>query len=244
MGGCSMKRGSLVYQINQRFFELERFGQSKHKAKEIYRKEHPGKTPRVDGIYSYKTMTAYRQTLKEFTPFIKNKGIKNIEDVTKEHIKEYLQSRQERGLSPYTLSKDLAAFNKFFNFELTKKALGLNSRSYKDITQSRAPTKEGQKYNPQNWQRQIAIVRNFGVRRESVCGGSYQLREGSLYKTANGDIYVSVVEKGGRFRNVKCLKKGVKEIERLFPDMPTLEKPFEEREFKEKYRDLGDHLFT
>lgn len=238
-----MKLGSLVYQINQRFKELERFGQSKHKAKQEIRAKHPGEMPKTPGIYSHKTMTAYRQTLKEFTPFLKEKNIKNIADVTEEHIKEYLQSRQDKGLSPYTLSKDMAACNKFFNQELTKKELGLRERSYKEITQSRKPTKEGLKYNPQNWERQIALVQNFGVRRESVLGGSFQLKIGSLYKTPYG-IYVSVVEKNGRFRNVKCLKAGVSEIERLFPNIPTRSAAFTEKEFRAEYKNLGDHLFS
>ena len=238
-----LKRGSLVYQINQRFKALEKFGESKHKAKKEYKDLHPKSTPKVEGIYSYKTMAAYRQTLKEFTPFLKEKNIKNIADVTEEHIKEYLQSRQDKGLSPYTLSKDMAAFNKFFDYGLTKKELGLRERSYTEITQSRTPTKEGLKYNPKNWERQIAVVKNFGVRRESVLGGSFQLKDGSLYKTPNG-IYVSVVEKNGKFRNVQCLKSGQKDIEKLFPDMPTRSRPFSEKEFRNEYKNLGEYLFN
>ncbi|NLZ46640.1 MAG: hypothetical protein GX896_08120 [Clostridiales bacterium] len=68
-----MKLGSLVYQINQSFKELERFGESKHQAKEKVKNKYPNKTPVVDGIYSYKTMSAYRQTLREFTPFLDRK---------------------------------------------------------------------------------------------------------------------------------------------------------------------------
>jgi hypothetical protein len=238
-----LKRGSLVYQINQRFKALEKFGESKHKAKKEYKDLHPKKTPKTEGIYSYKTMAAYRQTLKEFTPFLKEKRIKDIREVDENHIKEYLQNRQKRGLSPYTLSKDMAAFNKFFGLELTKQKLGLHTRSYRDITQNRGETKEGLKYNPKNWERQIAVVKNFGVRRESVLGGSFQLKTGSLYKTPDG-IYVSVIEKNGKFRNVQCLKSGQKYIEKLFPDMPTRSRPFSEKEFRHEYKNLGEYLFN
>ena len=238
-----MKRGSLVFQINQRFIELSKFGESKHKAKQEYKDLHPKKTPKTEGIYSYKTMAAYRQTLKEFTPFLKEKRIKDIREVDENHIKEYLQNRQKRGLSPYTLSKDMAAFNKFFGLELTKQKLGLRTRSYRDITQNRGETKDGIKYNPKNWEKQIAVVKNFGVRRESVLGGSFQLKDGSLYKTPNG-IYVSVVEKNGKFRNVKCLKAGISEIERLFPNMPTRSAPFSEKEFRAEYKTLENIYST
>ena len=238
-----LKRGSLVYQINQRFKALEKFGESKHKAKKEYKDLHPKSTPKVEGIYSFKTMQAYRQTIKEFTPFLRAKKIKDIREVDENHIKEYLQNRQKRGLSPYTLSKDMAAFNKFFGLELTKQKLGLQTRSYKDITQNRVETKEGIKYNPKNWEKQIAIVQNFGVRRESIFGGSFQLKDGSLYKTPNG-IYVSVVEKNGKFRNVKCLKAGISEIERLFPNIPTRSAPFKEKEFRAEYKNLGEYLFN
>ena len=188
-------------------------------------------------------MAAYRQTLREFTPFLRAKKIKDLKDVTENDIKEYLQSRQKKGLSPYTLSKDMAAFNKFFGLELTKQKLGLRTRSYRDITQNRGETKEGLKYNPKNWEKQIAVVKNFGVRRESVLGGSFQLKDGSLYKTPNG-IYVSVVEKNGKFRNVQCLKSGQKYIEKLFPDMPTRSRPFSEKEFRAEYKNLGEYLFN
>ena len=232
-----LKRGSLVYQINQRFKALEKFGESKHKAKQEYKDLHPKSTPKVEGIYSHKTMAAYRQTLKEFTPFLRAKKIKDLKDVTENDIKEYLQSRQKKGLSPYTLSKDMAAFNKFFGLELTKQKLGLHTRSYRDITQNRGETKEGIKYNPKNWERQIAVVKNFGVRRESVLGGSFQLKTGSLYKTPDG-IYVSVVEKNGKFRNVQCLKSGQKDIEKLFPDMPTRSRPFSEKNLEPNTKTL------
>ncbi|HHX24076.1 MAG TPA: site-specific integrase [Thermoanaerobacterales bacterium] len=240
------KRPSLVYQIDQRFKGMFAYGESRHAAKEALKAElkeqgikYNPTIHRLPKIYSFNTMKNYRQVVFDFIKALKEEGIKvrYLEDITPEMAKSYLLSKQERGYSPYSLSKDIAALNKFFDWNLTKREIGLQERSKKQITRSRLETKEDRKYNPRNWERHITFARAFGVRRQSIYGGQFQVRASSVYRCkVDGRIYVAVVEKGGRFRNAPCLKKYEKYIKEMFPNMQEKEEEFTEPEFREHYK--------
>lgn len=224
------KQGSLFHQINKYMNkELNRIGHSKHEAKLLYRKEaenrgikwNPAKAP---GIYSIKTMEAYKQTAQEFSHWMKKHypEVKNIKDVERFHTKMYLEQRQEEGKSPWTLSKEMSAFNKIFNHNLTKVECGLQLRSYKDTTRSRLDRDHDRKYNAENYRQQIDFAQAFGVRRESIFGGHYQVKDVSLFRY-NERVYVSVIEKGGRYREAPCLERMQATIEKHFPQIPERE---------------------
>jgi site-specific recombinase XerC len=99
--------------------EMQRFGESKHQAKSEYRNacEVAGvrwNPATANGIFSFKTYDAYRQTAVEFSEWLKSNhsDIRDINAITRENIKEYLQQRQENGKSSWTVSKDMSALNK------------------------------------------------------------------------------------------------------------------------------------
>ncbi len=50
-----------------------------------------------------------------------HKEIKDISTVKQEHVLEYIEHRQDNGLSGHTISKDMAALNKLFDLSITKK---------------------------------------------------------------------------------------------------------------------------
>lgn len=235
------KLGSLKYQITQRLQKLDRTGESKHHAKERYRdaceaSHIPWNPALAEGVYSHQTTNAYRQTGFEFVAWIKEQHpeIRDINAITKEHAINYLQTR-DTYCSAYTVSKDMSAINKLLEFNLNKKDIGLKERSYKDTTRSRTPSPEDRKYNPANWERQITVARAFGVRRESIVGGQYQVKDVSLFKR-DGRVYISVIEKGGRYNEKPCLKSMQNQIEKMYPDIQERGK-LNKEEFKEIYRD-------
>ncbi len=120
-----------------------------------------------------------------------------------EHVVEYLQYRQEDEKSAYTISKDMAALNKLFNFFVTKKDAGIKERSYKDIKRSRLDTENDKKYNPNNYKDQIMFAKASGCRRESVL---VVTPECFLWKDGV-PVKVYLTEKGGKERDAHILVK-------------------------------------
>lgn len=245
------KSGSLFHQAKRELQKLDCIGQSKHEAKKVYRAECEarGETwnpAKAKGIHSIKTMKAYEQTAKEFTAWMKanHSEIKNIEQIDRGHLKDYLQHRQERGVSAWTISKDMSALNKTFNTNLTKREVGLRERSYQDTTRSRVERTHDNEINRANYQQQINFASAFGLRRESIVGGQYQVKDASLYKIAgDGKLYVAAIEKGGRYRVAPCLESHQKSIETQYPQIEVRDVHMTKDDFKEAYRASENVLF-
>jgi hypothetical protein len=250
------KHGSLIFQLTQHLKSLQRFGQSKHSAKADYRRQQEAKGKKwnpafASGIFSFNTYNAYKQTAVEFAGWLKEShpGIKIMNQITKEHAIQYLQMRQTDGKSAYTTSKDMSALNKAFNFNLNKREAGLNNRSYKNVARSRAVRPHDKKFNPRNYTNQITFAKAFGCRRESILGGQYQVKLCSLWRDPKGNIFVSLIEKGGKFRNAPVLQAYKKDIEKMVPHMTVRTQynslAMEAFHFKELYRTSGQEcLFS
>ena len=196
----------LDYQMHLRMEQMKCIGESRHEAKREYKEMlHTGDhaNNKTVGIHSYKTYDAYKQTSIEFSRFMKekHKDVKDIAQVKEEHVIEYLQHRQNEGKSSYTISKDMAALNKLYYFEVTKKIAGIKKRTYKDVTRSRLQTENDRKYNPENYKEQIAFAKATGCRRESVL-----VVEAKHFVWKNGlpdKVYLK--EKGGKERYATIL---------------------------------------
>ena len=164
------KRGSLNHQISERMKELNCIGESRYLAKQEAREELGYKNNRTVGIHSYKTYEAYQSTCKQFTLWAKEteQGLRNIEDVKEQHIKDFVRDRYEEGYSAHTYSKDLAALNKVFNTHITKAECGVANRSYKDITNNREMKEHHNHINYNNYQKEITMEKATGMRRSNV----------------------------------------------------------------------------
>ena len=225
MSKARNKRGSLNHQINARMKEMNCIGESRHQAKQEARENLGYKHNKTVGIHSYKSFDTYKSSCKQFVKWIKetDQSIKNIEDVKAEHIREYIKDRAESGKSAYTYSKDLAALNKVFGTEVTKKECGVANRSYKDITNNRQLKEHHNHINYKNYQREIDMVRATGMRRESLTritpnafnykadGTPYQVR----LKDERAEGGSNLAEKGARERIVDMpyqLQDRVREI--------------------------------
>lgn len=210
--------------MHKKIDSLIKIGESKHLAKIKYRKTceekgekwNPSKAP---GIYSCKTADAYRQTISEFSSWLKkNKeeiwDSKNLSLISKEVAYQYLKYRDEN-LSAWTVSKDMSSLNKVLDLNLNKKEANLKSRKNNDIKRSRTNKKYNKSYNPKNYFDQIELASAFGLRRESIFGGQYQVKDISLFKKDN-KVFCCVIEKGGRFRSAPCLNEYQEKIEKKY----------------------------
>ena len=116
-------RESIVYQTQQTMKELISFGQSKHAAKENFLKEYSGAKSidkfmssfgKQSGIYSFDTFKSYLSVAIDAARFAKkNFGVKDIKNLTKEHIQSFLQAGIDKNLAKSTISGYCAALEKF-----------------------------------------------------------------------------------------------------------------------------------
>lgn len=65
--------------------------------------------------------------------------------------------------------------------ELNKKRRKPKKRRNENILRSRVPKENDFKYNPENYRGQIDIEKVFGLRRESILGGDYEVKECSFF---------------------------------------------------------------
>lgn len=242
------KSVNVKMQLHNEINSLLRIGESKHQAKQDYKKYcqennlkyNPAKT---EGIHSIKTTEAYRQTVNEFSSWLKSnhKEIRNINQIDKSVAYDYLKHREANKCSPWSVSKDMSAINKILKLDLNKKEGNLQQRSYKNITRSRDERQHDQSYNAKNYQDQILLARAFGVRRETVLGGSYQAKDVSLYKS-NDNVFIRVIEKGGRYRETQCLEQYKDEILKTFNIAES--RSLDKSEFQELYKTSNNYLFS
>ncbi len=108
--------GNINYQVHQVFAEIIKFGESKHAAKEAARNS-GAKTWHAIGkniaIYSYATADQYRDIAKDVMQYAKeNFRIRDIEKLTSEAVKGYLESKIADGVKYSTFQKYAAAVEK------------------------------------------------------------------------------------------------------------------------------------
>lgn len=195
--------------MNRALNALNCFGQSKYEAKQkSYEQGNKGK---VQGIYSKKTMSDYKQVADHFNTWAKSKGyhFKALSDVSNSHIMEYLSERQNAKKSAWTTSKELSALNKIFGRSITKKEAGLNARRNADIKNNRGL---GNNYRNSIYKQNKALtefISATGIRRQSVATicptNAIPNNEGTV-------IGFRITEKGGKSRNALVLKSKQEQI--------------------------------
>lgn len=198
------RKVNLKIQMHKQINNLIAIGTSRHEMKKLTGNN---SSP---FIHSASTADAYRQTVNEFSSWLKNEksdiwDTKDLSAISKDIAYEYLQERESKGLSAWTITKDLSAINKVLDLGLNKREGNLSERRLQDITRSREVKEHDFKYNQTNYSQQIDIARAFGLRRESITGGNYAVKESSFF-IKNNNLYVSVIEKGGRYREAQCLE--------------------------------------
>lgn len=81
---------------------------------------------KVEKALSKNTISSYYSDLKIFFTYLENKGVKNIEDITRENIVAFGAKRQEEMLSAKSQHRALCAIRRFFKFLMKEALLKLN----------------------------------------------------------------------------------------------------------------------
>ena len=128
-------------------------------------------------------------------------GVRNIDDITRDHVQGFMLGRADN--SAYTYSKDLSAINKILDTRYTTKEFGLQQRSYTHVNNNRGLAIRDTSDALRN-REQLDFVRCTGIRRESIA----IITPAQALRDAQGQVIgFHIVEKGGRERNTVVLER-------------------------------------
>lgn len=155
-------------------------------------------------IRGHTTLNEYLKAIRVFYKWLEEEGFTKLKEIDQNVVKEYLTYRKDiavnkRGenLKAATIDKDLAAINKAFDYNLTKKECDLNPTRVGDVTRSRNGPPEGYKLSEKDVRAQQFILAS-GIRRMSLATVKI---EDINFDRQGRPCSVYVVEKGGRERN-------------------------------------------
>ena len=116
------KTGSITYQVNATFKEINAFGESKHEAKENYKDRTDVRQidkfmhgfGKESGIFSVQTYKDYLAVSIQAAKHAQEKfGIRDVSKIEAAHIKSFLSKKTDSGASKATIQKYSAALEKF-----------------------------------------------------------------------------------------------------------------------------------
>lgn len=114
-------RGSINWQVRQVFSAVNQIGQSKHAGKQSVRSQLSDEKKAATwhamgkrmGVYSYKTADAYRDVWRVLLGYAKVEyGLKDIEKLSGEHVRAYLEAKIDQGVAHATFMQYAAAIEK------------------------------------------------------------------------------------------------------------------------------------
>ncbi len=239
---------SLGNYINHELGKMSAYGESKHEAKkasrEAYLTEHgnlKGWNPaKIDGkIFAKETMETYRKAGRHFEKWLKEQGLTKPSQVNRAVASLYLKDRESRGMSAWTVSRDMAMINKVWGYDLNKAEMELKSRQLGDIKRSRGGINPKHARQYEKNANQIEITKACGTRRQSIT----IIEKTDFVFDKNGmPIQLKLIgdksEKGGRPRIAPILpahRQAVKEILDKAPDHGPI--------FKEYDKNINNHYF-
>ncbi len=189
-------RGSIRWQVNKVFEVISKIGQSKHHEKELVRESGARTWYEIGkglGIYSYKTLDAYRDVAKQLMSYVKSEfGIKDIEKLTGEHVKSFLEYKVEQGIFYRTFQQYAAAVEKLevalnryseFNSRGNSYSFESHVREVREVAKETLertnPTRAYE--NPTDLVKNLTEKEHFLMAKMQYEGGA-RIHEGSLIK--------------------------------------------------------------
>lgn len=220
--------------VKDKLISLQRYGQSRHKAKEALEKEYRDKgqikpfEKAVEGIYSFNTYKTYLKHGYHFVEWcIKNKGCKtygkNLDEL-RQYAPEYLQAREAEGLSLYSLKSEKSALGKIFGEEIPYKFK--EQRKVINITRSRGKAVRDTHFSPEKNQELVIIAKATGGRREDIS----KLTPQSFITDHKGRLWVIFSQsKGGRNRISPVLPQYTEAVKNIIKSKSDDDKPIFDR---------------
>ncbi|MEN6350308.1 MAG: hypothetical protein ABFD08_13040 [Syntrophomonas sp.] len=200
------KKPSLFYQMNMSLRSQQRFGCSKHQAKQVaIEKAHAegrsgfGVAP--EGIFSIVTYNNYCQVGHQFSDWARGNGNPRTLDEAKPYVALYLQDRIARGLSAWTIARDRCALRKIFMDPGLAYEVEMPIRHSKDIRRSRYPVAMDRHFSEKRHADLVDFESGTGLRRHEL--GMVVPEE--VYYTGKRLVVYVRQGKGGKRREVTVL---------------------------------------
>lgn len=198
------KRGSIIYQVKQRFEELYAIGTSKHEAKQNWKEYctrnnlpwNPAYSPKIHSINTFKQ---YKEIALHFATWAREeKGCRSLEEA-RPYVKEYLL-RSER--SPWSVRRDMGALAKLYGCSSRDFGVDPPRRERAIIGRSREERKHDREISLERYRNVVDFCRGTGLRRKELKA----LEKRDIYRDGE-KVFVHVREgKGGRERTVQVLE--------------------------------------
>lgn len=209
---------SLKQQIFKRIDSLKRFGESKHKAKQDYKKSTellglkaaPNKTV---GIYSKQTCDTYKKWTLNFATWERQKHpgkeYKILDNIPKEHVGEWLKESIAKGNSGYTVRLQAASIAKIMGCSVTDFGIKIPRKKDDVIKRSRNGTITDKHFSVKNNKDVISFAKGSGLRRTEL----EQITTEQVKKDSLDNVYLDFkakdewrkMTKGGRGRIVHVI---------------------------------------
>lgn len=171
-------RGSLTFQISEKYKSMAAFGESKHRAKQA-----AGIQGTRNKIYSFETMHDYIRAGVDFGKYCKTvHGCKTLEQC-RNYVTEYLEQRAEN-CSAYTVKADAAALAKLFQCSAQDFGIETPARTRQGIRRSRETRNMDKHFSESRNADLITFCRCTGLRRcelKSIKGYQCFRRGGSWF---------------------------------------------------------------
>jgi len=228
-------RGGMGYQITQVFNQSGIFTptESKHEAKAEARAEGARTSSEVasqTAIYSYQTAESYKDVWHQVGDFCKkNCGLKDIEKLSPDNVREYLESRISEGVAASTFAKECAAINKLENAlsaYAEKRASG-REYNFREVTHQ-VKVEQGKSLERADLHRAYTNAHNVvdllqdahKVAAGLQLHGGGRISEIDLIKPVQlkGDSRIEVQGKGGKIRELNVPEKIYKEVEKIITE--------------------------
>lgn len=206
------RKKNLKIQLNEKLNGMLKIGTSRHAEKLKFGQNN------VKTVHSISTAENYRQVINQFGDWLReNKSdiwkSKDINKISNEVISSYLKEREIKGLSAYTISRDIAALNKVLEKDITKHQVGLKNRSYKQIERSRSDKNKNlsSKILKKN-ELAIILAKAFGLRRHEIL----KVKKSDISLDHKSQIYqIKTIGKGGKFRQTIINSKYKEQLHKL-----------------------------
>ena len=160
------------------------------------------------------TARAYKASASDFCDFARGEHIRNLQDVTREHVQAYEHTLEERGCSPATIHSRLAPICALRNINMRE--IEHPRRTSDHITRGRDEERNrqgrAQERDPR-YERSVSLERAVGVRRAELS----RLKGRDLVRDENGCLCVLVERgKGGKEQKQRILPQHEKTVLRAF----------------------------
>jgi hypothetical protein len=210
---------NLKMQCMQKLDSMAAFGQKKND-KDTDRSDVNYNPTRSEKIHSFSTMKTYKDSASLICDWMKehHPEVKKIEDITKEHVKEYVDDRHANGYSNFTISKHVSCLNKICNTESRDfwklSEFGDFKRRSDDVVNNRGVRSENHTDNYARNASAILMASAFGMRRsstESATVDKLVYHDGKI-------VAIELQEKGGRCRTAPLLDSYSKQVNEYFEE--------------------------